>query len=397
MDNKRLTNLFISFNTLVISGIALFSPILYIFLVNLGYSYTEAGIYLSVFWGVSAICEFPTGVLADTIGQKRLLVYSCILRALGLLFIITDHFILLIVSGILTGAAEAMLSGSLSSWYMNQIENKDTVNLDKVFSRASLFSALFSLIIGFVSAEFLFKVNILLPIIISVGFFIVLGIIIYMFLPEKNIYNIYGLNEEIKNVSPTWRVNLKRIVALFITNKPLILILLVLVIPSILDIGPSNQWQVSFNSQLGYMWIAISLIGIMTNWLIPKIPRFGSELKEIMTYIMIDSVVIFLITITNMSVIFFMIHIVIFTITSVRITVCIHKRLVTNDKLRSSFVSAFYTIEAIVTMSLLPLNGYITEIHNVFYAWNVFIGISIVLLVFCIILILRKNKYSNFL
>ncbi|KIX90211.1 hypothetical protein TP70_08850 [Staphylococcus microti] len=114
MSEKRLSYLFTTFNTFIISGVALFTPILYIFLIKLGYSYTEVGIYLSVFWGASAISELPSGILADTIGQKQIVILSCIFRAVGLAFLVTDQFILLIISGLVTGVAEAMLSGSLT-------------------------------------------------------------------------------------------------------------------------------------------------------------------------------------------------------------------------------------------------------------------------------------------
>ncbi|HGH0855954.1 TPA: hypothetical protein ACJHIK_000866, partial [Staphylococcus pseudintermedius] len=88
------------------------------------------------------------------------------------------------------------------------------------------------------------------------------------------------------------------------------------------------------------------------------------------------------------------IHIMIFTITSVRLTVFMHQKLINSDHLRSSFISTFYTVEAFATMMLLPLNGFTTQIYDVFYTWNIFILISAFLLFFCIIIIF-KNRKSN--
>ncbi|REI20121.1 hypothetical protein DOS77_10945, partial [Staphylococcus felis] len=59
MYEARLNKLFIIFNTSILSGIALFSPIIYIFLINLGYTFIEAGLYLSIFLGAAAIDVHP--------------------------------------------------------------------------------------------------------------------------------------------------------------------------------------------------------------------------------------------------------------------------------------------------------------------------------------------------
>ncbi|MGV3043048.1 MFS transporter [Staphylococcus rostri] len=392
MSNKRLSVLYITFNTFIISGVALFTPILYIFLVELGYSYTEVGVYLSVFWGAAALSELPSGILADTIGQKKIVMLSCVLRAVGLAMLITDNFVLLMLSGLITGIAEAMLSGSLSSWYMNQLEDKSTVSLDRVFSRVAFFGALFSLCIGFVSAQFLFKVYLFLPVMISVLFFVVLAIVIYFVLPERKL-NIRSneLTAGFEKVEQSWMQNARNIWVLFRSNNVLFVVLLLLIVPTILDIGPSNQWQAAFSDEIGFLWIGISVMGILTNLAIPKIPKIGSGLQEIIFYMVLDIPIIVLITFSKLSIVFFMLHIIIFTIMSIKISVYMHQHLVKDDALRSSFVSTFYTLESLITMTLLPLNGLISEIHNMFYAWNVFVIISIVLSMAYILILVRKQ------
>ncbi|MDO5374954.1 MAG: MFS transporter [Staphylococcus rostri] len=392
MSNKRLSVLYITFNTFIISGVALFTPILYIFLVKLGYSYTEVGVYLSVFWGAAALSELPSGILADTIGQKKIVMLSCVLRAVGLAMLITDNFVLLMLSGLITGIAEAMLSGSLSSWYMNQLEDKSTVSLDRVFSRVAFFGALFSLCIGFVSAQFLFKVYLFLPVMISVLFFVVLAIVIYFVLPERKL-NIRSneLTAGFEKVEQSWMQNARNIWVLFRSNNVLFVVLLLLIAPTILDIGPSNQWQVAFSDEIGFLWIGISVMGILTNLAIPKIPKIGSGLQEIIFYMVLDIPIIVLITFSKLSIVFFMLHIIIFTIMSIKISVYMHQHLVKDDALRSSFVSTFYTLESLISMTLLPLNGLISEIHHMFYAWNVFVIISIVLSMAYILILVRKQ------
>ncbi|PNZ35492.1 MFS transporter, partial [Staphylococcus lutrae] len=255
MNNAKLNHLFVVFNTSILSGIALFSPIIYIFIINLGYSFTEAGIYLSVFWGAAAICELPTGILADTIGQKKIVIYSCILRACGLILMVIDNFYLLILSGAITGVAEAMLSGSLGSWYMNQLTEKNNINLERVFSSVALFGSLFSLIVGFISAEFLFKLNATLPVILSACYFLGLSFLIYLILPESRaMTEVENLNNGIRKVETLWYDNFKQLLSIFKGDQSLILILIILVVPTILDIGPSNQWQVVFKHHIAYLW-----------------------------------------------------------------------------------------------------------------------------------------------
>ncbi|MBT2830326.1 MFS transporter [Staphylococcus coagulans] len=394
MNEYKLTQLFIGFNTSILSGIALFSPVIYIFLINLGYSFTEAGLYLSIFWGAAAISELPTGILADTIGQKRVVIYSCLMRACGLILLVSENFFLLIVSGLITGVAESMLSGSLGSWYMNQLTDKKAMNLERVFSKVALFGSLFSLVVGFISAEYLFKININLPIILSALYFIVLSYLIYILLPErKGNSDVENLNAGVLQIKSIWFTNFKKLISIFRGDKSLVLILIMLVVPTILDIGPSNQWQVAFKSNIAYLWVGISLIGMLTNLIIPKIPKIFDGLKEIMVYIFIDIIIIFIMTHSEYSTIFFMVHIIIFTIISVKTSVYMHRDLVKNDSIRSSFISTFYTIESIVTMSLLPFNGYVSERRDVFYAWETFVYISLFLII--INFIILKTRYKK--
>ncbi|KIX90066.1 hypothetical protein TP70_09655 [Staphylococcus microti] len=275
---------------------------------------------------------------------------------------------------------------------MNQLEDKNSVPLDRIFSRVAFFSAMFSLLVGFVSAQFLFKIYLFLPIIISVIFFIMLAILIYFLLPEQKVIKkeVY-FSDGVKKIENTWVKTASNIFKLFIQNKLLVVVLLVLILPTIVDIGPSNQWQVAFNDEIGYLWIGISVMGMLTNLVIPKIPRIGSGLKEIVIYLVFDMLIIWLMTVTEHNILFFMLHIAIFTIMSVKISVYMHQQLITDDSLRSSFISTFYTLESLITMTLLPLNGWITEQKSIFEAWHVFLIISIGLLLIYVAILYKKN------
>ena len=360
-----------------------------------------AGIYLAVFWGVSAVTELPLGIITDIIGQKSATVLSCFIRAIGLLLILSNNFILLIISAILTGIAESLISGTLSSWLMNQVSDKKLLDLDRIFSKAAAFGSIFSLIIGFVSAQYLFQLNSSLPIIASSLFFIMLAILIIIDMPEKRELQTRKGSKS-NNIISEGKAILDKILLLIRNEKTIFFVMLFLVFPTILDIGPSNQWQVAFSNEnntfiLGYLWILISIVGIVTNMLIPKLPKLKGPLKEITLYIILDIIMILLITMTKFNIIFFFIHIALFTILSLKINVHIQRNIVKDDKIRSTIVSSFYTIESFITMLLLPINGFLTDEFGIFNTWNLFVLFTIVLLFinFFMIKVLSKIHKSK--
>ena len=183
-----------------------------------------------------------------------------------------------------------------------------------------------------------------------------------------------------------------------VVMRIVLMVILFLIFPTILDIGPSNQWQIAFNNNtseyiLGYLWIMISFVGVIVNLFLPKLPRFKNNILDILFYVILDIVIILLMTLTSFNIIFFLVHIAIFTVLSVRINVYIHGTLVKNDRIRSSIVSTFYTLEALITTLLLPINGYYSEMLGIFNTWNLFIGITIILLsINTVILYIIKRK-----
>lgn len=103
-------------------------------------------------------------------------------------------------------------------------------------------------------------------------------------------------------------------------------------------------------------------------------------------------IIIFIITLGEYSIVFFMLHIIIFTIISIKINVYMHRGLVKSDSIRSSFISSFYTIESVITMSLLPLNGYVSQQKNIFYAWDMFICICLLLVIINLTMLKMRGK-----
>ncbi|UUV17304.1 MFS transporter [Fusobacteria bacterium ZRK30] len=136
MKVDKIKNYYFTGSVLGSVGVTFFMPILYIYLSKKGYSLTELGFYLSVFWLVTFILEIPTGILADSLGQRRTLMISGFIRGLGLLLLLMNkNYGILLFSGILTGTAEALSSGSLRSWVVNKLKKEGhTENLQKLFA-----------------------------------------------------------------------------------------------------------------------------------------------------------------------------------------------------------------------------------------------------------------------
>lgn len=378
VNNAKLESSFIVFSSLITAGTAFFNPVLYIFLVTRDFSYSEIGLYLSVFWLAIFLSELPTGIIADIIGQKKAMIISSLLRAVGLILLLSGSFVLLLLSAILTGVAESLVSGTLSSWLMNQSSDKKGLDLDKIFSKAAYIGSFLSLIIGFFTAQIIYQFNNFIPIIGSSIFFLLLSVLIYFFLPEVKI------KQEKKEHSNSGLITIiKEIKGLVVKNSYMLILLCLLVVPSILDIGPSNQWQVAFNDEhfiVGYIWVLISLIGIITNIFIPRIPKISSFKKEFSLYFLLDVLLVLAIVYLPFKLLFFLLHISVFIILNLKINVYLQRDFIKDDKIRSSVMSIFYTLESFVTMVLLLVNGFFTDSIGLYNTWALFVVISVILL-----------------
>lgn len=166
----------------------LFSAILYIFLIKENYSYTEISVYLSLFWLICTLCELPGGFLVDTLGSKKIMQISFLLRGVGLgILIIPNNFPCLLLSAILTGIAEALASGTAETWISNEIKKDNSkLSMQPIFAKNNIISPFFGMISGFVGAQILPNINMKLPFIISAVMFISLSLLVKIFIPESN-------------------------------------------------------------------------------------------------------------------------------------------------------------------------------------------------------------------
>ena len=378
------TKFYYLYNILFTIALSFFNPILYIYLLSKDFSFTEVGLYLSIFWLVSFMTELPCGAITDNIGAKNSILLSVVFRVVGLILLLSNSLILLYISAIISAIAESFQSGTLTSWLINvNNKNNEEIDIDKVLSRSSLYSLFFSAVIGFISAKYVYIYYKSLSIILSMLVFIISFFFTYVFMQKLEETQKISV-EKIKDSFVTVKNSLKE--TLYIKSSVFLMILFV--IPSILDLGPSNQWQAVFEKLdvdiIGYIWVGISVSGMLGSVIYERLSSKLSKLHILYFLVVINiSILLVFIFIQNVYIKFvlFMLYIIFFTIMSIQVNIFMHKYLVKSDENRTTTVSIFYTFESIVVALLLSVNGVLTDkvgIENTWIIFTVIVGIIVI-------------------
>ena len=378
------TKFYYLYSILSITALSFFNPILYIYLLSKDFSFTEVGLYLSIFWLVSFMTELPCGAITDNIGAKNSILLSVVFRVVGLILLLSNSLILLYISAIISAIAESFQSGTLTSWLINvNNKNNEEIDIDKVLSRSSLYSLFFSAVIGFISAKYVYIYYKSLSIILSMLVFIISFFFTYVFMQKLEETQKISV-EKIKDSFVTVKNSLKE--TLYVKSSVFLMILFV--IPSILDLGPSNQWQAVFEKLdvdiIGYIWVGISVSGMLGSVIYERLSSKLSKLHILYFLVVINiSILLVFIFIQNVYIKFvlFMLYIIFFTIMSIQVNIFMHKYLVKSDENRTTTVSIFYTFESIVVALLLSVNGVLTDkvgIENTWIIFTVIVGIIVI-------------------
>ena len=392
------TKFYYLYNILVTVATAFFNPILYIYLLSKNFSFAEVGLYLSIFWLASFMTELPCGAITDNIGAKNSILLSSVFRVVGLTLLLSNSLILLYISAILSAIAESFQSGTLTSWLINvSNKNNEEVNIDKVLSRNSLYALFFSAIVGFISAKYVYVYYKSLSIILSMIVFIILLFITLLFMKNLEITQKISI-EKLKGSFGTVKNSLKE--TLYVKSSVFLMILFV--IPSILDLGPSNQWQAVFEKLdtniIGYIWVGISISGMLGSLIYEKLSNELSKFHVLYIFVVINiGTLLMFIFIQNVYAKFllFMLYIIFFIMMSIQVSVFMHKYLVKNDDNRTTIVSIFYTFESIIVAILLSVNGVLTDKVGIENTWLVFLGIiGIVIISFALVMFKKRFNKS---
>lgn len=391
------TKFYYLYNILVTVALSFFNPILYIYLLSKDFSFAEVGLYLSIFWLVSFMTELPCGAITDNIGAKNSILLSSVFRVIGLILLLSNSLILLYISAILSAIATSFQSGTLTSWLINvNNKNNEEIDIDKVLSRSSLYALFFSAVIGFISAKYVYVYYKSLSIILSMTVFVISFLFTYIFM--QNLEQTQKISvEKIKDSFVTVKNSLKE--TLYVKSSVFLMILFV--IPSILDLGPSNQWQAVFEKLdvdiIGYIWIGISVSGMLGSLIYEKLSNKLSKLRILYFFVVVNiGMLLMFIFIQNVyaKFVLFMLYIVFFTLMSIQVNVFMHKYLVKSDENRTTTVSIFYTFESIIVAILLSVNGVLTDRVGIENTWLVFLGvIGIVIISFLITM--SKKRFNK--
>ena len=391
------TKFYYLYSILVTVALSFFNPILYIYLLSKDFSFAEVGLYLSIFWLVSFMTELPCGAITDNIGAKNSILLSTVFRVVGLTLLLSNSLILLYISAILSAIAESFQSGTLTSWLVNvSNKNNEEINIDKVLSRNSLYASFFSAIVGFISVKYVYVYHKSLSVILSMIVFIISLFITLLFMKNLEITQKISI-EKLKGSFGTVKNSLKE--TLYVKSSVFLMILFV--IPSILDLGPSNQWQAVFekldSNIIGYIWVGISISGMLGSLIYEKLSNELSKLHVLYIFVVINiATLLMFIFIQNVYAKFllFMLYIIFFTMMSIQVNVFMHKYLVKNDDNRTTIVSIFYTFESIIVAILLSVNGVLTDKVGIENTWLVFLGI-IGIVIISFVLVMFKKRFTK--
>ena len=205
-----------------------------------------------------------------------------------------------------------------------------------------------------------------------------------------------------KNLEVTQKISIENLKGSFVTVKnslketlyvkSSVFFMILFVVPSILDLGPSNQWQAVFEKLdvdiIGYIWVGISVSGMLGSVIYEKLSNKLSKLRILYFFVVVNiGMLLMFIFIQNVyaKFVLFMLYIVFFTLMSIQVNVFMHKYLVKSDENRTTTVSIFYTFESIIVAILLSVNGVLTDkvgIENTWLAFIAFVGVIILSFMF---------------
>ena len=180
----------------------------------------------------------------------------------------------------------------------------------------------------------------------------------------------------------------------------ILLYFIMFTIPAALDLGPSNQWQVILGDAvqeyiIGYYVIGIGVSTILSNLFLSKV-----LLKKKMDMVALIDRVLLLDVVTLLVISFylpvfpylFLFHVFLVGINGTLIITYIHDKLIKQDHLRTSIVSSFYSLQALMSSVLLTLNGYLSDLIGISKTWVLFTLISALLFLALRGMTRRKNQ-----
>lgn len=360
----------------------MFVSLTYLLLIYLGYSMTEIGLLLATFTATTMVAEIPSGILVDSIGEKRVMSLSFLLRAIGLFFMAgTRNIVVLILTAVLTGLAVSLSSGTLQSWIVNEIKEANApYDIAQVFSNLKIIGPFFGLLSGFVGAQILGKDNPAIPFYVASA--ILIGLLVYVQL-VPNVFKPRPRQNHLGQIKQVYRETVVNLIEA-LKDSRILLYFIMFSIPAVLDLGPSNQWQVILGDAVqeyivGYYIIGIGLATILSNLFLSKVLlKKKRDMVALIDRVLLLDVVTLLVISFYLPVFpyLFLFHVFLVGINGTLIITYIHEKLIKQDHLRTSLVSSFYSLQALASSLLLTVNGYLSDLIGISKTWIAFTLIS---------------------
>ena len=196
--NIKIYYMYSTFSELLILG-----PILVLFLVAKGLSFTEIMVLQSISAIAVVLFEVPTGAVADKIGRRESILLGALLWAISLGFYVAGtHFSMFILAEVTFSLGAAFKSGADNALIYDSLRIMGKEKEFQSIEGKARSLALYAQAVGSIIAGFVYEVNTNLPFLISV-FFMVVTIIIALRFKEPPIegkVGKYGINyiEQIK-------------------------------------------------------------------------------------------------------------------------------------------------------------------------------------------------------
>lgn len=172
-------------------------PVLFVFYTSyMGLSTSEYLMADSVLFFIMAICEVPSGMIADFFGRKKILIVSKIMIIVGMVLLITiKSFLGAIIVAIIYGIFGAMESGIAES-VIYEIFSKNQKLDDYEFTTARSNSVgFFVSVIYALSSGYLIELNLVLPVVCDLIISIITLIVIILLLEDhRNYENVHNFN-----------------------------------------------------------------------------------------------------------------------------------------------------------------------------------------------------------
>src|SRR5919109_2312140 len=164
MDSQRVIRSYLIISGLFTLSASLIWGINTLFLLDAGLSIFEVFVANAAWTAAQALCEIPTGVVADTLGRRVSFLLSEATLAVGTLAYvgvaaIHGGLLLFCLAGVILGLGYTFYSGAVEAWAVDALKATGfRRDFDPVFARASMVSSV-AMIIGTVGGGLLGQID----------------------------------------------------------------------------------------------------------------------------------------------------------------------------------------------------------------------------------------------